>query len=100
MKDKIKIVLTKERRIRSEMKKPEFVMLQGITSEDITAADVDKALQMGEARVRYVKTVGSDNSTDNKKPAEKKTEKDGNKGKNTEKEKGREGKDSAEGKTE
>ena len=59
---RIEVVLAKECRIGSETRKPEFILMEGVAPEGVTAGDVGKAIQRGDVQVRGV--LKDDKKTD------------------------------------
>lgn len=49
--DAVRIVLVKPRKIGTKTREPAYVLLEGITAENVTFDDVVKALATGDARM-------------------------------------------------
>jgi len=47
----VRLVLTVEKKIRGEVREPEFVMLDGCCRENVTGKDISKAIQLGQLKV-------------------------------------------------
>ena len=52
MAEKVVIILIEEKNIRGKVKEPGTVLMRGKCSSGIKGSDIDKAIQLGQARVR------------------------------------------------
>lgn len=55
MAEVIRVVLSTEKVIANQKRKPGFVLLEGICQKDVTLSDVNKAFQLGQATAELKK---------------------------------------------
>jgi hypothetical protein len=51
---RIRIVLAQGRKIGGEMRKPQFLLLEGVAASGVTTEDIDRAIASGSASVMRV----------------------------------------------
>ena len=59
-KESIRIILAEQRAIGGILRNPGYVLLEGVSPENLAANDVDESIRLGQVKVEGVKS-GNDN---------------------------------------